>query len=869
MKIRITLTLLLLGFLAGATHNRAGEIIYTRLSDLKYRITVITYTSIDGSNADRCSLVVSWGDGSPNDTLSRTNGPPANGCPNGGDIIVPNKTKRNVYTGDHTYPAAGTYIIGMLDPNRNANVVNIPNSVNVPFYIESIIKISPGLGPNSAPVLLNAPIDDGCVGEIFEHNPGAFDPDGDSLSYKLVPSRQGPNQNVSGYSFPSASNSLSIDPITGDLVWDSPLIQGEFNIAIEISEWRNGIVIGRILRDMQVLVAGCNNEPPEIQPIPDLCVTAGDQLKIPIQATDSDGDRIELTVSGGPFVVDSPAFFNQGIQGTGFVRDTMYWDAKCLHVRKAPYLVSVKAQEDRALKSPALVDYYSFFIQVVAPAPENLQAQALGNSIQLNWDASICSEAEGYDIYRRTGFFGFIPDSCETGVPAYTGYQKIAEVDGLGNTSYLDDDSGDGLITGLRYCYMVVARFEDGSESYASQEVCAELPKIKPMISHVDIQETSSNTGEIYLEWIKPTEFDTLIYPGPYAYEVFRGDGFSGGSPDLVYTGSGLNDTSFTDLNLDTEGKVYHYEVVLRDLGLNQEISKSSQASSLRLGVQSAGNRLILSWQSNHPWLNEQYLIYREDLGSGIFNLIDSTQATSFVDAGLENGDSYCYYILAKGRYNAFPQRPLFLNKSQIQCGVPVDTVPPCQPLLSLVSDCENLVNALTWETLYSDECERDVDRYELYFTPSLQDEYSLLATLNSGADSSFIHSPDGSVAGCYYVIAIDSNGNRSIPSETVCTDNCPAFDLPDVFSPNGDGNNDLLIPLNQQFVEEVNCTIFNRWGSIVFQTNNLNIEWDGINQMTGEPCSEGVYYYDIKVYEKRLEGLVIRNLGGYVHLFR
>ena len=92
----------------------------------------------------------------------------------------------NIYKGTHTFPAPGSYVISVEDPNRNGGVINIPNSINVPMFIESELVINPFLGYNNSVQLLNPPIDQGCVGKLFIHNPAAYDVDGDSLSYQLV-----------------------------------------------------------------------------------------------------------------------------------------------------------------------------------------------------------------------------------------------------------------------------------------------------------------------------------------------------------------------------------------------------------------------------------------------------------------------------------------------------------------------------------------------------------------------------------------------------------------------------------------------------------------------------------------------------------
>lgn len=96
----------------------------------------------------------------------------------------------------------------MNDPNRNAGIVNVnpPASENIPFHIQTTYKfIDPQFGgENSTPTLLLTPIDIACVG-LFKHNPNAFDPDKDSLSYRLIVPLQGVGSQVPNYNF-SQSN---------------------------------------------------------------------------------------------------------------------------------------------------------------------------------------------------------------------------------------------------------------------------------------------------------------------------------------------------------------------------------------------------------------------------------------------------------------------------------------------------------------------------------------------------------------------------------------------------------------------------------------------------------------------------------------
>lgn len=69
---------------------------------------------------------------------------------------------------------------------------------------------------------------------------------------------------------------------------------------------------------------------------------------------------------------------------------------------------------------------------------------------------------------------------------------------------------------------------------------------------------------------------------------------------------------------------------------------------------------------------------------------------------------------------------------------------------------------------------------------------------------------------------------------------------IPNLFSPNQDGSNDIFKPEGVN-IRLVSFKIFNRWGEKVFETDNLNIGWDGI--FKGEPQPAGVYAYQITYF--------------------
>jgi gliding motility-associated-like protein len=80
---------------------------------------------------------------------------------------------------------------------------------------------------------------------------------------------------------------------------------------------------------------------------------------------------------------------------------------------------------------------------------------------------------------------------------------------------------------------------------------------------------------------------------------------------------------------------------------------------------------------------------------------------------------------------------------------------------------------------------------------------------------------------------------------------------VPSAFSPNNDGRNDVFQVTAPGLVELKSFIIYNRWGQLVFSSNNISKGWDG--KINGQPAAAGVYvwfisgrFLDNKVMEKK-----------------
>ncbi|MFD3000483.1 gliding motility-associated C-terminal domain-containing protein [Pontibacter toksunensis] len=782
------------------------------------------------------------------------------------------------------------------------------------FYIETVININALRGFNSTPVLTVAPIDVGAVGRRFVHNPGAYDADGDSLAFKLiVPRYQDVNGNISpvpGYMLPhlydncttsdgSGPATFSLDPLTGQMTWDAPCRQGQYNVAFVVEEWRvspggGAVKLGEVVRDMQILVRETPNRPPVLEPR-DTCIVAGTLLRGVVSATDPDGDLIDLTVAGSGIV--PPATFQQTVRTPGEARGLLSWQTDCSDVRERPYQVVFRAEDVRPPGETRLADLQAWNIKVVGPAPENLAALGGDRSVTLTWDPYLCRNASSIRIYRREGPSGYVPDECQTGVPASTGYVLIGEVE-AGVATFFDDNGGQGLQAGVEYCYIIYAAFPSPGrgESLASNEACVAINQDIPYITNVTVDETDAVDGQVTVRWTQPEA--ELLTP-PLEYRLLRKQGLGAGEGYVeVFRSRSMSDTVFVDRGLNTLEQGYRYRLEFYQSpaagGQPTVLREAAEASSVRLAVSAAtGDEKVLElvWEYEVPWDNSTFLhrIYR--LEGSTLTLIDSVQVSggqgsyrdtgAFGGLGLERGREYCYVVETAGSYGIAGLPEPLRNRSQRACALLEKVV--CAPELSVDQlDCEAFArnpqeppyaNVLTWVPQVTGDCTDQIAFYTVYFKPSLEAEYVALGTTE---ETTFTHSGLESFAGCYRVSATDAQGRESGLSNEVCKDNCISFLLPNVITPNGDGLNDVFRPDRKTaFIRSMKFRVFSRWGVLVYERNassggdDLYINWPGVDNQ-GNRLTDGTYYYEAEVEFHTLDPKQARaTYKGWVEIVR
>ncbi len=126
--------------------------------------------------------------------------------------------------------------------------------------------------------------------------------------------------------------------------------------------------------------------------------------------------------------------------------------------------------------------------------------------------------------------------------------------------------------------------------------------------------------------------------------------------------------------------------------------------------------------------------------------------------------------------------------------------------------------------------------------------------------------------------IFVASSGTYSVTTAVGCSEyeailniefedcSCDLF-ASNVFTPNGDGKNDIfsLTPVIE--VARFNLKIYNRWGHLVFETNDINQGWDGMIQ--GNEASAGVYVWTATIMCIKNNQILDKQLKGYVSLLK
>lgn len=197
---------------------------------------------------------------------------------------------------------------------RDAGILNLQNPTTHNQYLEARLDNSAGNCANNSVVFTET-----VVPFVFTNNAaslrlGAYDPDGDSLSFSFVNALENPAPGGNLSYMPdytaalpmTSSPNIDIDSVTGTISVTPRTLQNSV-VTVRVEEWRNGTMVGVVLRDLQIISTGYMNSIPALSTSAPQNLTsgtlagdtievcAGDSITWDFSATDADFDNLVMT----------------------------------------------------------------------------------------------------------------------------------------------------------------------------------------------------------------------------------------------------------------------------------------------------------------------------------------------------------------------------------------------------------------------------------------------------------------------------------------------------------------------------------------------------------------------------------------------
>ena len=745
---------------------------------------------------------------------------------------------------------------------RNGSVQNIvdPGGSGQAFYLEfpAVIKDETPF-VNSSPKLFPPLSDYACVNQPFQFDFSGTDVDRDSLVYSLVTplnghsSRDEPVPNFpqsapySRVTFLSAYDSskmipgkpdLRIDNVTGFLEV-TPSETGLFVFSVKCEEYRDGIKIGEVIRDFQMMVLDCQEANP---PAVFAETTDGESLSVAdtlifepgridncinLYVTDPD-DLTSIRTRIIPIGFEENDFMITGDQSSIMTGgDTIIYSFcldECPMIKNQTYEVQIIV-EDNSCSLP-LKDTTSVY--VIVPEPNN-PPEIFSDDLVFEPTTSCYSAEVKTDEEIAFSVTGTDPDGDPV-VLSILGNGFIPEEEGM----YFSADSALASVTSnfswvpscnnlpidakeAVFDLQFVVRDIGICGTKATDTICVSLK----VISDPPPNNAPELTSEEELRMVEEGVFyDTVRVGEEYVLNL---RGFDSDSDSIRLEGQ-IEGYDFSDLNIffgnigghglvrsrfywqptchilpgvenGATSEIFEFNFVTRDY----KDCNNAEADSIKL------------------FLVLLYEVTPEDAPDIIVDGAEYNDSDNTFDVSIEAGKKL--ELLINGEDENKDLLNLRLNALNFNAE-------EINMLFSNASGVSPVSSSLNWET----SCD--------YFNDSIGNTYLVQMIVSNVADCG---------------IAASDTINLRINLTEVNREVVENF--PNAFSPDGNNINDnyeiLILPAdlcNDRF-EYIEIT--NRWGDVVFYDENRDFKWDGLDR------PEGVYYYRIKYTKSEYKGLI------------
>ncbi len=342
-------------FSAKATHLMGGEITVQDLGNGTHMITLIAYRDTVGvPMTTSVELEYSHPLGHymknmvPQDSIISGNLLPM--YPYGVEIYL--------FIDTVTFPQPGLWTISWTHCCRNGAIQNLSNPLYNNMRLQTQINVDPAT-VNSSPFFLVPAAIFLPLNTPWQYNPLPFDPDGDSLFWSLDQPLDDINKYCTGYSTPFSDpgNPFSLDPVTGTISWTANQL-GNFVTSILVEQYRNGILVGEVRRDMQFIVvnpslgfplwANLSMLPKDLNNNYSFDLMEGQGFKLEMIASHTFGSRsVFMDAYSEIFQLpqSNASFTTSTIVNTNKIKGTLTWQPTRADIRKKPYIVVFRASD--------------------------------------------------------------------------------------------------------------------------------------------------------------------------------------------------------------------------------------------------------------------------------------------------------------------------------------------------------------------------------------------------------------------------------------------------------------------------------------------------------------------------------------------
>ncbi len=300
--------------MGSASHFTGWDITYSCIGPNQYQVTVNIYRDCNGVALGNTQIInyssASCGISS-SVTLTRQSvaditplcPTQPSACGGSGPIGI----ELHTYQGTLTLPSAcSDWVLSASSCCRNRIITNLNNPSSAGIYVSTTLD-NTSVSCNNSPSFASNPQLFACVNQPVNYQQLAFDADGDSLVYSMTDCRTAANSTVSYASGFSGTNPLTspinLNPQTGDIRFTVTQPQVAV-MCVLVQEYRNGVLIGTITRDIQFNITNCTNTIPDLTGIDgsstvfDTTICAGALLCFDINVSDvNNGQNLNLTYS--------------------------------------------------------------------------------------------------------------------------------------------------------------------------------------------------------------------------------------------------------------------------------------------------------------------------------------------------------------------------------------------------------------------------------------------------------------------------------------------------------------------------------------------------------------------------------------------